>query len=113
MSFHGKPYVGSLAVVLLALPVWAGGSHTDSIPFDPSENATIGQTQLPTGHYTLRAAESGNQLDVLKDNKVIATVPATWVKLPQKATESEVVQDSNNRVVQIEFQGRSEAVKVE
>jgi len=113
MSFHAKRYVGGLAVVLLALPVWSGGSRTDSIPFDPSQNTTIGQTQLPPGHYTLRATESGNQLEVLKDNKVIATVPSTWVKLPQKAADSEVLQDGNNRVVQIEFQGRAEAVKVE
>jgi hypothetical protein len=113
MSFHAKQCVGGLAIVLLALAVSAGSSRTDSISFGTSQDVSIGQTQLPPGNYTLRATESQNQLEILKDKKIIATVPCTWFKLPQKAADSEVVQDSNRRVVRVEFQGRTEAVKVE
>ena len=113
MSFHAKPCVGGLAIVLLALPALAGSSRTDSMSFDTSQGVAIGQTQLPPGNYTLRATESEKQLEILKGNKVIATVPCTWFKLPQKAADSEVLQDGNRRVVQVEFQGRTEAVKVE
>lgn len=113
MSFHAKPCVGGLAIVLLALPAGAGSSRTDSISFGTSQDVVIGQTKLPPGNYTLRATESENRLEILKDNRVIATVPCTWLKLSQKAADSEVLQDGNKRVVQVEFQGRTEAVEVE
>ncbi len=111
MSFHAKKYVGGLAVVLFALPVWATSSRTDSVPFDTAHGVVIGQTQLQPGDYTLKAKETENQLDILKGDKVIATVPCTWVKLPRKAADTEVMADQNH-VVEVEFRGRTEAVKI-
>jgi hypothetical protein len=112
MSFQLTKYVGVLAVVALALPVWAkSSSHTDSTTFEPEQSATIGQTQLKPGQYTLKATESGNQLEILQHGTVIATVPCTWVELGQKPRYSEVFSDKD-RVTQVEFQGRMEAVKV-
>jgi hypothetical protein len=112
MNFHAKKCIGVLAVAALALPLWAGSSsHTDSTPFDAVQTAKIGQTQLQPGHYTLKAKESGNQLEILQEGKLIATVPCSWVELPQKAKNSEVL-SSKNQVTQVEFRGRTEAVKI-
>jgi hypothetical protein len=112
MSFHVKKYAGALAVVALALPVWAGSSsHTDSTTFDTMQTATIGQTQLQPGHYTLKAKESSDRLEVLQNGKLIATVPCSWIELAQKPRDSQVL-SNQDRVTQVEFQGRMEAVKV-
>lgn len=113
MCVRPKHYLGVLAVLTMAMPVWAGkkSSHTDSAPFDTLQAVTIGTTQLQPGHYTFEAKESGNQLEIRKDDNVIATVPCHWIQLSKKAQDSEVLSD-RNRVIQVEFEGRTEAVKV-
>jgi len=112
MSFTAKAYIGALAIAALTLPVWARSSeHTDSTTFDTFQSQKIGQTELQPGHYTLKATESQNQLEILQNNKVIATVPCTWVQLSNKAKNSEITSDKDH-VTGVEFQGRIEAVKI-
>jgi hypothetical protein len=102
---------GALAVLILVAPSLAS-SRKDSTGFNPAQPTTIGNTQLQPGQYTLEATEGQNQLKVLRDGKVIATVPCHWVQLPAKPDSSEVLSDSNNQVTEIRFQGRPEAVRI-
>lgn len=112
MNFTAKAYLGAWAVLALTLPVLAKSSqHTDSTTFDTSESQKIGQTELQPGRYTLKATESQNQLEIIQNNKVIATVPCTWVQLSNKAKNSEIL-STKDRVTEVEFQGRTEAVKI-
>lgn len=112
MRIHANKFLGGLAVLAVALPLWAGPSpHNDSIPFDVTNAATVGQTQLAPGHYTLEANEASNELNIRQNGKMVASVPCHWVQLPQKAHDSEVL-SSNSRVTEIDFRGRIEALKV-
>ena len=113
MRVHLKQYLGVLAVLAMAMPVWAGrsSSRTDSTPYDTMQTVTIGKTQLKAGHYTLKAKEAQHQLRVLQDGKLLATVPCHWVKLAKKADNSEII-SNKNKVTRVEFEGRPEAVKV-
>ena len=113
MRFKAKHYVGALAILVLAIPVWAGkdSSRTDSAEFDTSQVTTIGKAELQPGHYKFEAKELQNQLEVLHDGKVIATVPCHWIQLTKKSQNSEL-QSDKNRINEVEFQGRTEAVMV-
>lgn len=112
MHIHANKFLGGLAVLAMALPLWAGpSSHNDSMPFDVTATATVGQTQLAPGHYTFEANEASNELNIRQNGKMVASVPCHWVQLPQKAHDSEVL-SNNNRVTQVDFRGRTEALKV-
>ncbi|HKV04615.1 MAG TPA: hypothetical protein VJO53_05860 [Candidatus Acidoferrales bacterium] len=113
MRFHPKQFLGALVVLALAMPLWArtNSSHTDSTTLDADQGMTIGKTQLQPGQYTLKATESGDQLEVRKDGQLIASVPCHWVELSKKASDSEIISDQH-RVIQVQFQGRTEAAKI-
>jgi hypothetical protein len=113
MRVHLKQYLGVLAILAMAMPVWAarGSSRTDSTRYDTMQTVMIGKTQLKPGHYTLKAKESQDQLRVLRDGALVATVPCHWVKLAKKPDNSEIF-SSKNKVTKVEFGGRLEAVKV-
>lgn len=113
MKSHARQCLGVVSVLILAMPVWAAksSSHKDSTDYDVTRVTMIGNTQLQPGHYTIKATESENQLDILENGKVVATVPCHWVKLPEKAGQSEI-ETNNNRVDEVEFQGRAEAAKI-
>lgn len=110
MRFDVRKYLAIVVVFLFAAVTWAS-TRTDSTPYDVTQPIEIGHTQLKPGHYTLKANESQDQLDVLHQGKVVATVPCHWVKLPQKANNSEVF-SNRAKVTRVEFQGRREAVSV-
>lgn len=101
-------YLTVLAFAFVTLPVWA--AHTDSMVWEPTQAITIGTTQVQPGHYELRAEEGQSNLQVIKDGKVIASVPCNWMQLPNKAEYSEV-QSNGNQVTQVEFGGRTEAIQ--
>jgi hypothetical protein len=113
MKSHIRHYLGVLSVLILAMPVWAAknSSRKDSTDYDVTQVTMVGNTRLQPGHYTIEAREFENQFGILRDGKVIATVPCHWVKLPKKAEESEI-SSNRNRVNEVEFEGRAEAVKV-
>jgi len=112
MRRHARYCVGLLGILMLTAPAWSSGSkHTDSMTLDVDQATTIGNTQLMPGHYTLKADESQNQLDVIHEGKTIATIPGQWVSLDQKADSSEV-ESENNRITEVKFQGRKEALKI-
>jgi len=107
MHFDVKKLVAVLATFLFAAVLWAS-SRMDSTDYDVTKPTEIGNTQLMPGHYMLKASESVNQLRVLQDGKVLATVPCHWVKLDHKADDSEILTNAN-RVTRVEFKGRTEA----
>ena len=113
MRFETKHYLAVVAILILAMPLWAGknSSHTYSAHFEASRVTMIGTMELQPGNYTFEAKEAQNQLDVIMDGKVIATVPCQWIQLPKKAIGS-AVQSDENRVTEIDFEGRTEAVKI-
>jgi hypothetical protein len=108
MRFNKKAYFAAFAFSLFTLPVLA--AHTDSIPFETTQSTTIGTTQLNPGNYELRAEEGQSELQVIRDGKVIATVPCQWTQLTNKAADSEVI-SSNNQVTGVQFAGRTESVQ--
>jgi hypothetical protein len=67
--------------------------------------------QVQPGQYELRAEEGKSELQVLQKNKVIATVPIQWTKLPAKARSSEIITDGS-KVTEVEFGGRAEAAQI-
>lgn len=110
MRFDVRKYLAFLVVSLFAVAVWAS-NRTDSTTYDVTQSTEIGHAQLKPGSYTLKANESQDQLQVLRHGKVVATVPCHWVKLPQKANNTEIF-SNKTRVTRVEFQGRREAVSV-
>lgn len=109
MRLHAKQFLGAAALIALAFPVWA---RTDSTPLHSDGTTVIGQTQLKEGDYDLRVKDNASQLDVTKDGKVVAQVPVTWIQLQKKADNTQVVLN-NNRVVEVDFGGKTQAVKVQ
>ena len=110
MRLNLKQLISLLAIFAFAMVVWAS-TRTDSTRYDVTQVIEIGHTQLQPGHYTLKANESKNKLRVIHDGKLVATVPVHWVKLQQKANNSEIF-SNKNQVTRVEFQGRREAVSV-
>lgn len=104
--------LGGLAIIFLAMPLWGrpNATHVDKIPWTPDHAAKIGNKDFDPGSYQLQARESENQVDVLKDGKVVAQVPCHWVQLPKKADETEIVSNDDN-VIQVQFKGRPEAIQ--
>ena len=113
MFLKPKFFGAVVATLILTAPAWAASnsSHKDSTAFDVSQATTIGNTQLQPGHYTFEANEDQSQLNVLKDGKVIATVPCHWVQLKKKASSSEIL-SNNNQVNEVRFGGRTQAAHV-
>ena len=113
MFLKPKFFGAVVATLILTAPAWAGTapSHKDSTTFDVAQAITIGNTHLQPGQYTFEANEAQSQLNVLKDGKVVATVPCHWVQLQKKANNSEVL-SNGNQVNEIRFGGRTQAAQV-
>lgn len=115
MSLDAKQFLGSLAIIFLAIPVWArpAAARTDVAQWDNPQTTAIGNTQLKPGDYHLKAREAENQLEVLgPDGRVVAQVPCHWVQLSEKAQDTEIITDKD-RIVQVRFQGRTEAIQIQ
>jgi hypothetical protein len=108
MRLHAKHLLGTIAVIALAFPVWA---RTDSTVLHSDGTTIIGQTQLKSGDYNLKVKDNAPQLEVTQDGKVVAQVPVKWVTLQKTPTSTEVIMDKG-RVVEVDFSGKTQAVKV-
>jgi hypothetical protein len=98
---------GLAAAAMLTAPVWAG---TKSIDLDVDHNVTIAGTQLAPGDYKISVPEGATQANVMQNGNVIATVPCQWIQLPQKASYSQV-QFNQDKVTEVDFSGKTEAVQ--
>lgn len=112
MRISVRTFLGGVAVVLLAVPIWARPSsgRMDTAQWDPGQQSKIANMDFGPGSYELRVREMSNQVDVMRDGKVVAQVPCHWVELPKKSNSTEVM-ETNNQVTQVQFAGRTEAVQ--
>ncbi|HEV2617590.1 MAG TPA: hypothetical protein VGU63_13375 [Candidatus Acidoferrales bacterium] len=108
MRIRLSPCLAALAVAAIACPVWA---HAQSAPLTISQPATIGNTSLQPGNYVLTADTDMHEVMVKRDGKVIATVPAKEVTLNKKP-EYTAVLFNGRQIQEIQFEGKTEAVKV-
>ena len=110
MRCSATKLIGGLAVLFLALPVWAG-TKTYTAEWEATQATTIGNTQINPGTYKVEAHSDQNTLEIVRDGKVVAQTPCHWIQLPQKASETEV-ETNNNQITQVDFAGKTEAVQV-
>ncbi|MFZ0583828.1 MAG: hypothetical protein WAN72_22245 [Candidatus Acidiferrales bacterium] len=110
MSIGKKGYLAAIAIFGLSLPLWA---RTNSVPLDVDHTLTIGNQQLAPGQYSLKANDGDNQLRIVRNDngKTVATVPVQWIDLSQKARQSEVLM-REDRIVQVDFDGKTKAVEI-
>jgi hypothetical protein len=110
MRTRTKSYLAAIVMFGLSLPLWA---RTNSVPLQVDHTLTIGNEQLTPGQYSLKANDGDNQLRIVRngDGKTVATVPVEWIELAQKARQSEVLM-REDRIVQIEFDGKTKAIEI-
>jgi hypothetical protein len=108
MEIRKKTGLAVAAALVLSLPIWA---RTDSAQLVIDHPVTIGAQQLEAGTYNIKANDDAKEISVVRaDNgKVVASVPCEWVQLTQKARQTEVLFNAD-RVVEIDFSGKTEAV---
>jgi hypothetical protein len=101
-----------IAVVALSAPVFAR-SNVVSQPLDLDQPATIGSTVLQPGQYKIMADLSSDQVRVKNDSngKFVASVEGKTVTLNKKSVYGAVVMNGN-RIHEIQFSGRTEAIEI-
>ena len=111
MRWSVKQLFGGFAILVFALAVWARPDKTYTAEWATSQATMIGNTQIEPGTYQIEARENQNTLDIMRDGKVIAQTSCHWIQLPNKAQDTEV--DTNhNQIVEVEFSGKTEAIRV-
>lgn len=97
-----------LAVLALSAPVFA---RSMSQPLDLDQPATIGSTTLRAGHYDLQAEPNSDQVRVMQNRRLVATVEGKIVTLSRKAPYGSVIFDGR-RIHEIQFSGKTEAIDI-
>lgn len=108
MCLRMKHYLAGLAVLTLALPLWA---RTFRYSVALSSNTTVGSAQLKPGSYEFAADDTKKELNILQKGKIIATVQGQWVKLPQKEREGGA-DSTDDKITQIRFSGSDQAFQL-
>lgn len=113
MNEKCRAFVLMATVAAMAFPIWAKpkNDRTDKANWEPVQPVTVGQTKLQPGSYMLRAQESGKTLEVMRDGKIVAQVPCHWIELSKKAASTQV-DTTANKMTQVEFAGRTEALQI-
>ena len=102
--------------MLLATSAFAVAASKGSLQVSAAVN--VAGKQLPAGNYSLQWQGSGPnvELNIMQGKKLIATVPAKIVSLPQAASyDSAVVStssDGSRMLSQIRFSGKTLALEV-
>ncbi|HTV58686.1 MAG TPA: hypothetical protein VMJ93_07420 [Verrucomicrobiae bacterium] len=109
MRLKATQCLAVLGLLALAAPVWA---HTDSATIHSDGTTIINGKELKPGDYQLKVEPNGSDLQVKQYGKVVTQVPVHWIQLPKKADATEV--DLNkNQIVEVDFAGQTQAVKVQ
>lgn len=111
MRWTAKQFLGGLAILVFALAVCARPDKTYTAEWSTSQATMIGHTQIKPGTYKVEAQENQNTLNIVRNGKVVAQTSCHWIQLPKKADDTEV--DTNhNQIVEVEFSGKTEAIRV-
>ena len=110
MHIRPKHCFTAVALFALAVPVWA---RTDSADLTVVQPTTVGTTQLKPGNYKLEVSPNATQLKIVDTDsgKTVAEGPGHWFQLQKKPNTTEVV-TNNNQVVEVDFGGKTDAIKV-
>ncbi len=113
MRLKSASVFAGLVITFLAIPLSArpNSDRMDKAQWSPSQESKIGDKDFAPGNYQLTAPETGNQLSIYKDGKVVAEVPCHWIQLPRKASDTAVFTDPMNTVTQVQFSGRTAAIQ--
>lgn len=105
-------------ILFLATGAFAANNVTNG-SFEVFELSTVGGHQLPPGQYNLTwgGTASSVELMILSQGKLVATLPAQLIALPQagrqNATEVQKDDDGSQSVTQIDFAGKKYALVFE
>jgi hypothetical protein len=97
------------AVLAIVAPAWA---HTDTATLIFDKPAHIGSTVLDPGSYKVRAEESGSQVVVERNGRIVAQIPCHWIQLNSRSPTDEAILD-NDTIHEIRFEGRTAAVQID
>ncbi len=114
MSSPFRAMLTAAVILLFSIPAMARADkgRMDTTKWMADQETKIGNIDLKPGDYEFRSEESGNQLQVLHDGKMVGEVSCHWVQLPKKPADSEVLTD-NNQITQVTFAGRAEAAQIQ
>lgn len=105
-------YLSLSLAVALVLCAGAFAKDANSGSFDLDQPAKIGSTVLQPGHYKAEWTGTANNVTVtiVQKGKTVATAPASLKQLSSKAPYGAVTLDNNQRVDEIDFSNRAEAL---
>lgn len=111
MRFRAPRFLTAFSLLaFLALPAWA---HTDSATLAVSSPTTIAGTHLKPGTYKLEVEPNQTQLKIVNtdSDKTVGQVPCQWFVL-KKAPRATQVMVNSNTVTEIDFGGKTEAIRI-
>jgi hypothetical protein len=113
VSMKWITYLFVISAFMFSVSVFA--KDTNSGSFDLTNTARIGSTQLAPGHYKAEWTGPANDLriSILKGKETVATVEGHIKELASRAPYSAVVlNEHTNRVDEIDFGNRTEALQL-
>ena len=102
----------------MALLLATGAFAANKGSLQVQDPVTVSGKQLPAGDYQLKWNGKGPnvELNILKDNKVVATVPARLVDINQSASSDAAVvrknEDGSRSLSEIRFSGKKYALAI-
>jgi len=110
MGFRAPRLILIISAFAMAAPVWAARNETASVSFD--HTVTVDGKTIQPGRYVFEAKPNDTSIQILRrrDDKLIATVEGIWVALNSKPRQTQV-QTDKNFVEEIDFGGRTEAIR--
>jgi hypothetical protein len=106
-------YSIAVAAVLLLLPFGAFARSKDSGSLSLSNPTKLGSTELKPGTYKVQwtGTADNTSVNVLQQNKTVATSQAKLVELPKPSSQNSVQTDTiTNQIQQIDFSGQRDAL---
>lgn len=118
MKLSNYSKVATLVLLLFAaMSVFAGtDNHKGGLTL--SASAQVGGTQLEAGDYAVKWEGTGPavQVNILRNGKVVATVPAQLVNLDKKSAYSQAYistgANGERTVTRLQFEGKSFALQI-
>ena len=95
-----------LSLPALTAPAWAKNQTVD---IRLNKLAAIEGISLRPGKYHIVVYEEGTEVKFIRDGKIVAYVPATWVRLDRKAEHSRFFLNGD-AVDEIDFAGKEMAI---